>query len=766
MDFDRENAERSQHAIRNASGDNPPTSTGPYRRAMAYVYASLILLAGVAAYLLADQRRHIREAAHQNALSIALGLETAATSLLQQPLFSLRGIRTDMASGSPPSAGSTTGVLREAMRFDPVSDYLGVREGVRGEITVVDRAGNPAFPKILASLRDAVPRWTGSITGLRQLIQLPENNDWYLPVTLGFRRQGAIEDVAFALVPAQRLIAGSESLKLIPESRVSLVTTDGTRLLEYTRGLNVLAVNGPPMPPSLLRLAVGKSDVVELVEPVTGHRVIVGYSRSEALPLFVRAVVPVSSLDAVWLREAATPLIVLAVSLAAIGVLAQRLRTTLRRQQVYVAEQEYLATHDTLTGLLNRDAFMRQLEQAVGQGSGTLFAVVLLDLNRFKDINDTLGHAAGDRVLEVLGRRLNALLPAYGARVSRLGGDELAILVHGANSPETLEEFCQRVQACLAETILIDGVELSITSSMGATLYPADAQTSAELIRRADIAMYSGKEELRSFSRYSGHMDTFTPELLALKSEFAKALREGGLSIVYQPKVCLSSGDLVGLEALSRWSHPSAGSVPPAEYVKLAESSELIHLFTQFMLKSVARQVSCWRAVGHSIPVSVNISPNNLLDHTFVEKLREVLEGASLPGHLLELEVTESAVMHHPEMMLTRLRAVRELGVHLSIDDFGTGYASLSYLKRLPVDTLKIDKIFVVNLADDEADQRIVRSSIQLAHGFGMTVVAEGVESREVVDRLREYGCDYAQGFHYSPGVPAAKIEACWLHIR
>jgi EAL domain-containing protein (putative c-di-GMP-specific phosphodiesterase class I) len=258
-------------------------------------------------------------------------------------------------------------------------------------------------------------------------------------------------------------------------------------------------------------------------------------------------------------------------------------------------------------------------------------------------------------------------------------------------------------------------------------------------------------------------MDNFTAEMLALKSDFAKALREGGLSIVYQPKVDLSSGAFVGLEALSRWLHPTVGTILPATYVRLAESSELIHPFTLFMLKNAARQIACWRAAGHSVPVSVNISPNNLLDHTFVEKLSAVLDGAAVPGHLLELEVTESAVMHHPEMMLKRLHAVRDLGVQLSIDDFGTGYASLSYLKSLPVNTLKIDKTFVLNLADDEADQRIVRSSIQLAHGFGMTVVAEGVESEEVVERLREYSCDYAQGFHYAPPVSAAEIEARWL---
>ena len=208
--------------------------------------------------------------------------------------------------------------------------------------------------------------------------------------------------------------------------------------------------------------------------------------------------------------------------------------------------------------------------------------------------------------------------------------------------------------------------------------------------------------------------------------------------------------------------HP-LGAMLPARYVQLAETTELIHPFTLFMLESAMRQVARWLTVGRAVPVSVNISANNLLDHTFVDKLAGVLDSANVPAEMLELEITESAVMRHPETMLKRLHAVRELGVQLSIDDFGTGYASLAYLKTLPVHALKIDKSFVIDLADDEADQRIVRSSIQLAHGFGMTVVAEGVESEAVVERLQEYRCDFAQGFHYAAPSPADVIEDHWL---
>jgi diguanylate cyclase (GGDEF)-like protein len=406
---------------------------------------------------------------------------------------------------------------------------------------------------------------------------------------------------------------------------------------------------------------------------------------------------------------------------------------------------------------------MRFLEGAISKGSQEPFAVVLLDLNHFKDINDTLGHAAGDRVLEEIGRRLKDLLRDEDACVARLGGDELVVFARRADIGETLEALYARVQACLGRTILMGGVELDITASMGAALYPQDARTPSELLRCADIAMYSAKGDLRPYSRYSELMDNFTPEMLALKSEFAKALREGGVTVVYQPKVRLSDGALIGLEALSRWTHPTMGAVPPEKYVHLAESTELIHPLTLSVLSTVVEQAVRWRAAGHSVPISVNISANNLLDHTFVDKLSQVLRSAGLPAHLLELEVTESAVMRHPDTMLKRLHAIRELGVQLSIDDFGTGYASLSYLKKLPVHTLKIDRSFIINLAADEADQRIVRSSIQLAHGFGMTVVAEGVESEAVAERLREYGCEYAQGFHYARPLAAREIEAHWI---
>jgi EAL domain-containing protein (putative c-di-GMP-specific phosphodiesterase class I) len=355
---------------------------------------------------------------------------------------------------------------------------------------------------------------------------------------------------------------------------------------------------------------------------------------------------------------------------------------------------------------------------------------------------------------------LKALWGEDEASVARLGGDELAVFTCRADTEEPLEELIARIQTCLGERILTGGVELELTASMGAALYPQDAQSAEELLRCADVAMYAAKTDMRPFGRYSKRVDHFTPETLALKAELSSALRSNGLWVAYQPKVRLTDGALVGLEALSRWTHPTLGSLSPSYYVALAESTELIHPFTQWMLERVAQQLAHWQGAGRCMPVSVNISPNNLLDHTFVENLYRQLEHTAVPPHLLELEITESAVMRHPETTIKRLAAIRELGVRLAIDDFGTGYAALSYLKQLPVQTLKIDKSFVLNLVTDEADQRIVRSSIQLAQSFDMNVVAEGVESAAVAQHLRDFGCDYAQGLHF--GMARAAGEICW----
>jgi diguanylate cyclase (GGDEF)-like protein len=738
-----------------------------YRRARVYLGGALCLLAGTAVYLIADEGLRIWASTRSNLTNLAIGLETSVSDLLDHSYYSLSGIAADVATQAGASPERTRSALREAMRFDPVSAYLGLKEAARAGTTLVDRSGTPMPADVAEAVHAAIADADRPLDGsarphLLELIRLPHQQDWYLPLTIGVPRADGTTAVAFALVPARRLVAGTESLQLLPDSWVSLIRSDGQRLISYSQSENALQINGPPIKADELR-SINIGGPFEVLRPSTRQTYMASFSRAPHLPLAIGVALPARSLYQVWLQQAAGPALVLLLSVIAIAIFALQLNATLRRQRAYVAQQEFLAKHDSLTGLLNRDAFMRFLERAIASGPEDAFAVLLLDLNHFKDINDTLGHAAGDQVLQQIGARLAQRMCDGDSCVARLGGDELTVFVRGVDRSETLEALFERVQQCLGQTVLVGSVELNLTASIGAALYPIDAATPAELLRCADIAMYSAKGELRPFGRYSTFIDNFTPEMLALKSEFAKALRDGDVSVVYQPKVRLSDGGLVGLEALARWNHPTLGSVPPARFVQLAEGTELIHPFTQHVLKLVVTQIARWRTAGNNVPVAVNISVNNLLDHTLVGKLSDMLASEGVPPHLLELELTESAVMRYPDTVLRRLQRLRDLGVRLAIDDFGTGYASLAYLKQLPVQTLKIDKSFVLNLASDAADQRIVRSSVQLAHGFGMTVVAEGVESRAVAQQLQAYGCDHAQGYHFGRPQTGSEIETRWL---
>jgi diguanylate cyclase (GGDEF)-like protein len=745
-----------------AGSADPRVIARQYRLARIYLGVALLLLAGTVLYLVANGGQQIRATARTSLLDLALDLQSSISGVLDQSALNLRGIGAELSDDSHESAAELNLVLRRVVTFDSNSTFLGIARP-DGTIVLVDPAGRQTSAEMAAALRPLVAG-SGAGIAIRQLIQLPHAADWYLPMTFSVPRAGRGSDVVLALVPAKRLTGGSGSLRFVRDSWVTLVTTDGTRLFSYSKNLDELQVNGPPIPEGILRLTQNHvTGNFQARGPVDGVLYEVGYARSDALRLYVAASVPVQSLYLTWLRQSLPPAVLFLLGLTAVVIFGHQLSTALRRQQLYVSQQEYRAKHDALTGLLNRDGFMQLLDQAIAKGDPRSIAVVLLDLNRFKDINDSLGHAAGDQVLEEVGKRLEALFQDAGTHVARLGGDELALIIEGVAGAEELELVCARVQASLGHTIRVKSVEINLAASMGAALYPQDARTASELLRCADIAMYEAKHELRPFSRYSQAMDNFTPDMLALQSEFANALQQREVTVAYQPKVRLADGALIGLEALARWTHPTRGEVPPVEFIHLVESTELIHRFTLYILNVVTHQMALWIANGHGVSVSVNISANNLLDNSFIDRLSEVLRSSGVPAPLLELEITESAVIRHPETILKRLQQIRDLGVTLSIDDFGTGYTSLSYLKQLPVQQLKIDKTFVMNLTNDSADQRIVRSAIQLAHGFGMTVVAEGVESQGVADQLLEYGCDFAQGFHLGRPQSAKNIETAWL---
>ena len=436
-----------------------------------------------------------------------------------------------------------------------------------------------------------------------------------------------------------------------------------------------------------------------------------------------------------------------------------------RRLRGHFAEIEHQALHDGLTGLPNRDLLRRRIEEALAEArerkSGV--SVLLLDLDRFKEINDTLGHQSGDLLLQRLGDRLSSLIRETDT-VARLGGDEFAVVSPGAANAEGAIALAERIRAGLDEPFALAGLTVQVEASIGIALYPEHGDDVEALIRHADVAMYNAKKTHRA-TLYSQQDDHYSPDRLALVGELRRAIANGELVAHYQPRVELASGDVRSVEALVRWDHPQRGLLSPGEFVPLAEHTGLIRPLTRYVLDAALADCSAWVAEGLRPGVSMNLSSRDLLDAELPAEVEGLLEKHSVDPTLLEMEITENTILTDPERARTVLERLRSLGVRLSIDDFGTGFSSLGQLRRLPVDVLKIDKSFVFNMDNDENDDVIVRSTIELGHNLGLRVVAEGVETQETWNRLAQLGCDTAQGFFISRPLPRL-VLAEWLRKR
>jgi diguanylate cyclase (GGDEF)-like protein len=421
------------------------------------------------------------------------------------------------------------------------------------------------------------------------------------------------------------------------------------------------------------------------------------------------------------------------------------------------------AVTDTLTGLPNRRLFQDRAEQAINRArrQGERAAVMIIDLDRFKEVNDTLGHRCGDLLLEEIAHRLRATLRESDT-VARLGGDEFAVLLPSIPDAVSAERVAAALGDVIRKSIVVEGLSLDTEASIGITLFPDHGADVSELLQRADVAMYTAKSESLPFSVYGSEQDDYSPERLALVGELRRAIEQGELVVHYQPKVHLTSGELVGAEALVRWQHPERGLLPPGEFIPLAEHTTLIKPLTLYVLERALEECGRWEGNGHMLSVAVNISARNLLDAEFSDAVAASLERWGISPHRLELEVTETALMGNPVRALEVLRHLGGTGVVLSIDDFGVGYTSLNQLKSLPIRVLKIDRSFVLNMSTNAADAMIVRSTIDLGHNLGLQVVAEGIESQEVHDVLRELGCDVGQGYHMGRPMPPAEFER-WL---
>jgi diguanylate cyclase (GGDEF)-like protein len=466
---------------------------------------------------------------------------------------------------------------------------------------------------------------------------------------------------------------------------------------------------------------------------------------------------PVASATRAAFVPIAVGLVVVLVALYA--ALFPILRRVTRRLHDHVDEIEHQALHDHLTGLPNRLLFRDRVEQALLGGGGRQqgCAVLLLDLDRFRDVNDTLGHESGDRVLEEVARRLRAAVRASDT-VARLGGDEFAVLARDISEPEAALAVAEKVRTALAEPVTIADVLLDIDASVGVALAPELRADVEALIRHADIAMYIAKELRTGAELYTPDRDHHSPERLQLVAELRRAIAAGEIVCYYQPQASFAGGELRGVEALVRWPHPVRGLLGPDAFIPLAERTGLIRALTRHVLREAITQCRTWHEQGIELAVSVNVTGRDLLDLNLPDEVDEILTEARLAPRFLELEITENTILADPIRARSILSRLSDLGVRLAIDDFGSGNSSLGYLKRLPVDVLKIDKAFVLNMETDEDDAIIVRSTINLGHSLGLAVVAEGVETRAAWEQLASFGCDIGQGHYLSRPVPADSV--------
>jgi diguanylate cyclase (GGDEF)-like protein len=416
---------------------------------------------------------------------------------------------------------------------------------------------------------------------------------------------------------------------------------------------------------------------------------------------------------------------------------------------------------DPLTDLPNRSAFRDSLERALisGKRSPELVAVLLMDVDRFKEINDTLGHYNGDLLLKRMGPRLRSVLRDQDT-VARLGGDEFAILLPHIHDYAAVVGAAERIVRIFEEPFVLGGLALEVEASVGVAIYPDHGNRVDVLLNHADTAMYAAKAARTGFAVYSDEQDQGSRRRLALAGELRRAINEHEIVLTYQPKAHIASGAVTGVEALARWQHPVEGVISPSEFIPIAEQTNLLHALTERILDQALEQLRDWRARGFELTMAVNLSMRNLLDATLADQIAERLRRYSIKPSKLELELTEGMLMSDPRRAKEILLRLKEVGVGLSVDDFGTGYSSLAYLKDLPVDTIKIDRSFVIDMETEPRNAAIVRSTVDLGRNLGLEVVAEGVETQTAYDELARLGCDYAQGYLLARPLAAPELLA------
>ena len=443
------------------------------------------------------------------------------------------------------------------------------------------------------------------------------------------------------------------------------------------------------------------------------------------------------------------------------------LATAFRTMQERIASRESrimdLAYRDTLTSLPNRALYIERLEEALRQAAlgHSAVSVLLMDLDHFKDVNDTLGHPIGDLLLNEVATRVVSVVKGHASVVARMGGDEFAILLPGEGMTEA-QAVAHAVCRALESPMTLHGHVVDVRASLGIAVYPEHGEDRSTLLRHADVAMYAAKRNNTGSMVWDPRYDAHSIERLSLMSDLRKAVDQDQLTIVYQPKVSLGAEHKPAVEALVRWQHPARGLVPPVEFIPFAEQTGYIRAITQCVMSRAIAQCATWRAEGVPMTVAINISARDLIDSTLSERFATLLDEHGCAARWITLEITESAILDDPGHAVENLERLHGLGCNIAVDDYGTGYSSLAYLRRLPVDELKIDKSFVMGMVRDSSDALIVRSTIDLAHNMGLAVVAEGVEDEATLERLRGLGCDMVQGYYLSRPLAAEDVVA-WI---
>ncbi|MFC9925250.1 putative bifunctional diguanylate cyclase/phosphodiesterase [Streptomyces sp. NPDC127190] len=538
---------------------------------------------------------------------------------------------------------------------------------------------------------------------------------------------GALLLGAFGRVPTVEAPwqTGSWSLATVPE-----VTLAALAYLAVSRGLLWYLYSPPGGLPAISRPALIRQGLVAVallgIAPLV---CVVAEAQPILLPLFA---IPLIALDStLWMARAR-------------------------------AEEQL---RDPLTGLPNRQWLLDRIWTALDDAEriGARSALMLIDLDRFRSVNDTLGHLAGDRLLLQIADRLRLALPR-GAEAARLGGDEFAVLLPVADSTTSATRVARGLVSALSSPLDLDGLTLVLEASAGVAVFPDHALDAEGLLRRADVAMYQAKRDRTGVEVYESKRDSNTPDRLGLLGDLRRALDAHEVQLHYQPKVRFD-GQVAGLEALVRWVHPERGKVPPDEFIAIAESSGLMPHLTEYVLETALGQVAKWRAQGLRVPVAVNVSPRDVHTPGFAGSVAARLARHGVPAGALQLEITEHVLLEDPQRAADTLAGLTGHGVKMSLDDFGTGYSSLVHLRRLPVSELKIDRSFVARLAVDTEDAEIVRCTVDLAHSLGLLVVAEGVEDDETWERLRDLGCDAVQGWLVAAAMPPEETTA-WLRAR